>query len=363
MCLCAVTVASITIVVASCNLAIDRALFDWVMAIFTGHPAAAPVLTAAPAAEESVALLLIAVLATWAGFKLQHTVRLIVSFQLLVLSALAMWGLWSAQHFAGHPTCFVSAIIFGQLGGWVVAVIDKHLRKSEAQNYELILRNRELMETKLQMVKQDEVERRLLAADLHDQVLNDLKSIRNTLAGYFEKPDPKTAGDIDQALERSMREIRDVMDSLCPFSLEILGLPAALDECLRRSCEKGGFRGKLRNSLKADDLDGFSVVELSLLYRLVQESLTNVCKHAAASVVKITMEKRDQALAIMVIDDGKGIDVNSLTGQSRGLGYMRQRADLIGATVNWRRGDDGKGTVVEILMSLAGNKSDNNPDS
>jgi signal transduction histidine kinase len=149
---------------------------------------------------------------------------------------------------------------------------------------------------------------------------------------------------------------------LCPFSLEILGLPAALDECLQRGSEKAGFKGKVRNSLKSDELDNLSIVELSLLYRLVQESITNICKHAAATAVRITIENRDGVLAIAVIDDGKGIDAGGIKSESRGVAYMRQRADLIGASVNWKSGEDNRGTVVEILMNLFGRKSDNNLD-
>ena len=160
-----------------------------------------------------------------------------------------------------------------------------------------------------------------------------------------------------------MTEIREVMDSLCPFSLEILGLPAALDECLRRGSEKAGFKGKVRNTLQSDDLDHFSIVELSLLYRLVQESITNICKHAAATAVKITIENRDGNLFIAVIDDGKGIDTEKLKSESRGVAYMRQRADLIGASVNWKRGENDRGTIVEISTNLAGRKRDNNTNS
>ena len=355
-------VAAVAMIVASCNLSIDRTFFDKVLQLLGGQPTP-PLPSARAALAECALLFAISYLSTWAGFKLQRVVRLIVTFQLLVLASLALWGLWNVEHFMGHPACLLTVVACGQIGGWLISLIDRHLRKSEAQNFELILRNRELLEAKLQMVKQDEIERRLLAADLHDQVLNDLKSIRNTLANYFEKPDPALATTVDELLERSMREIRDVMDSLCPFSLEILGLPAALDECLRRSAEKGGFRGKVRNSLKGNELDVLSVVELSLLYRLVQESLTNICKHAGASAVKITLDNRDGFLAIMVIDDGKGINIAALSSESRGLAYMRQRADLIGATVNWKRGEENRGTVVEILMNLAGRKSDNHSDS
>jgi signal transduction histidine kinase len=104
-------------------------------------------------------------------------------------------------------------------------------------------------------------------------------------------------------------------------------------------------------------------VEQSLLYRLVQEAITNVCKHAEASIVKITMEIRDQVLTIRIIDDGRGINPTELHSDSRGLRFMQQRADLIGAAIAWQRGENDRGTVVEIVMNLAGRESDKNTDS
>jgi signal transduction histidine kinase len=336
---------------------------NWLFAVMAGIQPSQVVRSPGATISEYFVLTAVAAVATWSGYKLQPQVRVIVSFQLLALGSLSIWGLWNCFHYLGHPLELFLAVALGQLGGWIVCQIDRQLLKAEAQNFELKLRNRELVDAKLQMVKQDEIERRLLAADLHDQVLNDLKAIRNTLNEYFEKPDPSVAASIDKSIERTMMEIREVMDSLCPFSLEILGLPAALDECLRRGSEKAGFKGKVRDTLQPGDLDHLSIVELSMLYRLVQESITNICKHAGATAVKITIENRDGHLLIAVIDDGKGIDAEKLKSDSRGVAYMRQRADLIGASINWRRGADDRGTVVEISTNLAGRKSDNDTNS
>jgi len=98
------------------------------------------------------------------------------------------------------------------------------------------------------------------------------------------------------------------------------------------------------------------MVEQSLLYRLVQESITNICKHAGATVVRGTVEMEGEHLLIKVTDNGRGIDPAKLREDSRGVRYMRQRADLIGATIAWRPGEDGKGTTVEIRIILAGRK-------
>jgi len=81
---------------------------------------------------------------------------------------------------------------------------------------------------------------------------------------------------------------------------------------------------------------------------LVQETVTNICKHAQADTVRGSIEQSDGRLKVVIADDGKGFDFVILNSDSRGLRFMRQRADLIGAAISWQHGDDGKGTIVEI---------------
>jgi signal transduction histidine kinase len=361
----AALVAAISILLAACNLSIDRALFDQLIASLNGGKAETSQLTTNWGGRlgEDLLLCLISVSATWTGYKLSPIGRSIVSLQLLVLSWFGQWVLWNFVHFGGHPVSYCGAILLGNIFGWIIGSISRQQGKAEAQYYELLVRNRELNETKLQLVKQDEVERRTLAADLHDQVLNDLKTIQFKLKDYLVNPDQTSGSSIDELLNRAMGEIREVMDSLCPSTLQNLGLPAAMEECLRRGAERSGFMKKFRSDLKVEELAGLSTVEQSLLYRLVQEAITNICKHAAASTVKITMETHNQLLTIRVIDDGHGINPAELRADSRGIRYMQQRADLIGAAIAWQRGENDRGTVVEIVMNLAGRESDKNTNS
>jgi signal transduction histidine kinase len=306
---------------------------------------------------EAALLILVAAAATWAGFKLGSAARLVVLVQLFVLTILVQWALWHWAALPSHPLAYFSAVFLGCLAGYLVRLWHRQRLKAESQYYELLLRNRELNETKLQIVKQDEVERRMLAADLHDQVLNDLKQIRHKLDDYIDSGDPATAESIKSLLGQAMGEIREVMDSLCPSALEHLGLGAAVEDCLRRGSERAGFKGRFRSKVESTVLEQLSMVEQSLLYRLVQESVTNVCKHAQASTVRATMDMEGDHLVIRVADDGRGIDFSKLRDDSRGVRYMRQRADLIGATISWRPGDQGRGTVVEIRMDVSGRKN------
>jgi two-component system sensor histidine kinase UhpB len=143
------------------------------------------------------------------------------------------------------------------------------------------------------------------------------------------------------------------METLSPSVLEHLGLGAAIEDCLRRGSERSGFKVRFKNKLSSDDLDCLSMVEQVLLYRLAQESITNICKHAGASTVRATLEREENNLAIRIVDDGKGMDLAKARGDSRGMKYQRYRADLVGAIIGWAPGENGKGTTVEISVDLS----------
>lgn len=292
------------------------------------------------------------------GWKLSAQARSFAFLQIFALSVLVDFGAWKLLGVRLSPLSLFLSSFVGLGCGYAIRQWDGQEIRARAQFYELILRNNELRDIRLQMVRQDEVERRILAADLHDQVLNDLKRLRRKFENYVKQPNPEEKQEIDQLLSVAMVEIREVMDSLCPSALEHLGLSAALEDCLRRTAERAGFKARFRGRLDDSEPLSLSMVEQSLLYRLVQESLTNVVKHAEASTVRITVEREENDLVVLIADDGKGVDVSKFRDDSRGLQYMRQRADLIGATISWRAGDtdtaEKPGTVVEIRVGLAG---------
>lgn len=310
---------------------------------------------------------LFAKLAVICGWKLAAQPRSFAFLQIFALSLLVDYGCWKLLGIRLSPLTLLLASLIGLSCGYAIRRWDWQETRARAQFYQLTLRNNELRDIRLQMVRQDEVERRLLAADLHDQVLNDLKQLRRKFENYVKQPSAEEKQAIDQLLSVSMVEIREVMDSLCPSALEHLGLSAALEDCLRRTAEKAGFKARFRGKLDESEPLNLSMVEQSLLYRLVQESLTNIVKHAEAKTVRITLERQEDALVVLIADDGKGVDAEKFREDSRGLQYMRQRADLIGATISWRAGDtdvvEKPGTVVEIRVSLAGRGGVESTDS
>ncbi|CAN5142778.1 hypothetical protein BH10CYA1_BH10CYA1_38060 [soil metagenome] len=305
---------------------------------------------------ESVAAILI-------GYKLSAVPRSFAFVQLYTVSMIAQWLIFSSFLITGHPLSSACTVAVGGLLGYIFRRLKLKDEQLTNQYFELSLRNRELQEARLLLVKQDEMERRVLAADLHDQVLNDLKTLKQSIEQFETAPEQSRSAHIRELLERAMSEVREVMDNLCPSALEHLGLPAAIEDCCRRAAQRAGFKVRFKNDVDDSTLDKLSVVEKSLLYRLAQESITNICKHAEATKVKTNLSMEDRILVITIADDGKGIASADLRQESRGLRYMRLRADLIGATVVWRAGEESKGTVVEIRKEIAQKNGDANPHS
>jgi signal transduction histidine kinase len=223
----------------------------------------------------------------------------------------------------------------------------------ESQYYELKIRNRELNDARRALVERDEMERRILAADLHDQVLNDLKKIVEDFNKFEKDPENKAIGNtIRSDFTKTMNQIREIMDDLSPIMLQNFGLRAALEDCLDKGKERAGYESDFECDVDDDILDNLSLVQQSLLFRLVQESLTNIAKHARATRVSIKVSRKGDLLSIAIEDNGKGIDYENISHQSRGLRYMKLRADLINALVEWKPGRDNKGTRVIITRPM-----------
>jgi len=288
---------------------------------------------------------------TIAAYRVSKQLLLIVFLQLLALN-LVLHTILTAS---GVTLAMPIALTLGSALGIGFGCLERrkkdlsHQVHANATTLETL--SEELAASKLQLIKDDEIERRVLAGDLHDQVLNDLKLLRektNKLSAESIDADKK---EMDELIVRSMQQIRDVMDSLSPAVLQHLGIVDAIEDCIRNGSERGGYKVRFRCNIDHKEFEPLGQIEQSLLYRLVQESVTNICKHANASTVKCVITADGGKIQISINDDGKGIEKLSEFQQSRGMRYMQQRASIIGADVRWVSGDDGKGTKVEITIT------------
>ena len=221
----------------------------------------------------------------------------------------------------------------------------------------------DLIDGLLNFVSLAENERKLLAAELHDQLLCDLREaslITRRVLDESQSDLPETArmglARIIESLDEATNEARRIMENLRPSVLDSFGLRSALEACLRRAAlySDPPFRPHLEIAVAEEDLDSLEEEEQLALYRIVQEALSNISKHARACAVELSLSREGDELVVRVHDDGCGLGGRSLTDseQSRGMENMRFRAQLIRAQLCWKENEGEGGTTVELRLRL-----------
>lgn len=295
-----------------------------------------------------------AVTAIFVGLKLEGKSRLIAGAQIVVISIILQVVCLHLFAMATSPISLFLAAIAGVYAGAALRWYRHTRERMDSQSQEIAIRNEELIRSQLQLIREDEIERRVLAGDLHDQVLNDLKAVRQKLQSLREAADTtskdRLAVEVDELLSSSMTGIRDVMDNLSPAVLEHLGFIEAVEDVLRKGAEKSGYKVRFKSELGPEDFNHLSSTELTMIYRIVQESVNNIRKHSRAAKVRCLIGRRDGHIHITIADDGVGLGDNAVGNGSRGLEYMQQRASILGARVSLRPAEKGTGTVVDICL-------------
>jgi two-component system sensor histidine kinase UhpB len=179
-------------------------------------------------------------------------------------------------------------------------------------------------------LRAQEAERRRIASGLHDEVGQVLTGV------LLRLEDAETKEAVRQALD----EVRRIARELRPEMLEQLGLVSALTELSRKFTDSSGV--EVSRSF-ATDLPPLSDDTELAVYRVAQESLTNVARHAHAKHVEMTLQPGVDSVVLRVVDDGRGIpdaDTFALNGHG-GLRGMRERALLVGGALAVKRADQG----------------------
>jgi signal transduction histidine kinase len=194
----------------------------------------------------------------------------------------------------------------------------------------------ELQQTAAKVMNAQEEERRTIARELHDEVGQALTAIRVEL-DLAERSIPVAAGaaplaEAQKMTDSALQTVRNLTQLLHPAALDDLGLPAVIDAALRGLERRYNVRGALRQI----DLPARLPREIELAaYRIVQEGLTNVAKHARASRCDVRLTQLDDRLLVEVEDDGVGfIEDTDRPIVSRGMGLVsiRERAARLGGT-------------------------------
>jgi len=236
----------------------------------------------------------------------------------------------------------------GQKHGLELAVADRTRRLTSALGdvRELADDRRRLLG---RLVDAQEHERRRVANDLHDDPLQKLAAVSLQLQLVRKRESEDVARAMDEPLALvgdAIDEMRNMIFELRPTILDQLGLAAALREYVKRSAPELDAR-------VVDDLDGEPFEETRVvMYRIAQEALANVRKHAAASRVDVTLEDADDGYVVRVTDDGRGFESPAVMRSEPGhlgMSAMRERAETLGG---WCRveSEPGAGTTVECWL-------------
>lgn len=194
---------------------------------------------------------------------------------------------------------------------------------------EKIQRNRQLA---IDLQQQAEHERKRIAKELHDASLSSLsKVMRMADELRVQHPESSIPAAIRADLETSISEMRRVINDLHPAILEEYGLAIAFEHLVEDFTKHSSVQASYEDSGTLIDLPEFHQL---CMYRIVQEALTNVQKHANASRVEVRLEQNSTGTILIVADNGVG-GVRRKPG-SFGVHNIEQRAKLLGGSIEWR---------------------------
>jgi signal transduction histidine kinase len=207
------------------------------------------------------------------------------------------------------------------------------------------------------LVGAQETERRHLARELHDEVGQNLTvaemNIRNALKQCSSQQSRQRLKEALGSVELVLDQVRDLSLELRPSMLDDLGLEPTLRWYMKRQAESSGINANVH----ADHLDRRldSVIETEC-FRVTQEAVNNVVKHANANSVSVDLHRRNGNLDLFIRDDGVGFDVNAVReqavqGASLGLLSMEERAALAGGGLEYKS-KPGEGTEVHAWFPI-----------
>ncbi len=222
-------------------------------------------------------------------------------------------------------------------------------------------RTARLRQITAQLLNAQEQERKRLARDLHDELGQNLLLLKLRMGGIKDKLGPMSGelqagcGEVIEHVSRIIDDVRRISRSLSPSILQDLGFTSALRHLLEEYCRHHGIQ---HCSFDVGDIDALFSSETQIhLYRIIQEGLTNVGKHARASSVSLSATRQGDRITLILEDNGKGFDLKGTAHKEgcRGLGLatMSERARFASGVLEVSS-EVGKGTRVCVWVPVGG---------
>ena len=238
--------------------------------------------------------------------------------------------------------------------------VEESLKQSE-QHQRRLLEQAHLMQEQLrhlsrQVLRAQEEERKRISRELHDVIAQTLTGINIRLATLKKDAAVNTKGlgrniALTQRLvEKSVDIVHRFARELRPAVLDDLGLIPALHSFVKTFSERTRLHVQLKAFAGVEQLD---IAKRTVLFRVAQEALTNVARHAQASRVEVSIQELADRIGLKIKDDGKSFSVerqlHAKTGKRLGLLGMRERVEMVGGTF-CVESTPGKGTTIQVAI-------------
>lgn len=201
-----------------------------------------------------------------------------------------------------------------------------------------------------ELINMQEAERKRIASELHDSLGQKLIVIKNKVfrftkvgsAGFQQNPEALTASVAD-----AIQEVRSISYGLRPYQIDLLGLTQSIRSLVSETFDAAA----ITYVLDIDDVDGISDQEMQInIYRIVQECVNNIVKHAGATATTVNVKMLATGLAITISDNGLGFDTDKVHS-GFGLKGIKERLHILNGHIHFRRAEPG-GTEITIHIPL-----------
>ena len=204
-----------------------------------------------------------------------------------------------------------------------------------------------------------EDERRRIAVNLHDSLGQTLMLIKNHAILAIQRPSEETGlrhrlDEISGVTSQAIEEVRRITHGLRPYQLDRLGLTQAI----RASVSRASENSSIVFACRVKDMDGVFDKDAEIhVFRIVQEAITNVVKHSAATEAAVVILKRSSVVSLSIRDNGRGFDPAQPSSKPHDLGYglsgIAERVRILGAAlVISSRPGEGTSLTVEVPVPI-----------
>ena len=206
-----------------------------------------------------------------------------------------------------------------------------------------------------QLISSQENERKRIAAELHDGLGQNLLIIKNRALIALNRKDDTAAQtqleEISSTVSHALEEVRSIARNLRPHQLDRLGLTQAIKSIVNNVSNSSA----ISFGSEIDPIDGLFSPEAEInLYRIVQEGVNNIVKHSGATEALVAIRREEQALQLIIQDNGSGFNSESApdaNGGGFGLTGISERARMVGGRASFHSAA-GKGTTISVRLDL-----------